>query len=161
MWRLQGGGKPRALGRYSCIEACGLTRSWQSAQQRLKGSAPGMPSIPRWDACAAQASSCCLKLHQSMDNNAMAVETHRGDEGQDEAAAAAHFAVIGAVLHVLPQQPSILLVHAHCLLNQHRLTCTGASSDSDQPLHMRCRVQMAVQVSAMKGSTVRQHREAP
>ena len=120
-----------------------------------------MHSTPRWNACSTQASCCCLNSHQSRDDEAAAVEMYRGDEGQDEAAAAAHFAVIGAVLHMLPQQPSILLVHADRLLNQHRLTCTGASSDSDQPLHMGCRVQMAVQASAMKHSTVRQRREAP
>ena len=50
-------------------------------------------------------------------------EVYRGNEGQNEAAAAAHFAVVGAVLHMLPQQSCILLMHAHYLLYQHRLPC--------------------------------------
>ena len=48
-------------------------------------------------------------------------ETHRGDKGQDEAAAAAHFTVASAILDVFPQHAMILLMHADCLLDQHRL----------------------------------------
>lgn len=51
--------------------------------------------------------------------------SYRGNEGQDEAAASAHFTVASPVLHVFPQHAVILLVHAHCLLDQHRLSFIG------------------------------------
>ena len=120
-----------------------------------------MPPILKWDACAAQALFCYHQDASKHEHDTATAEAYRGDEGQDEAAAAAHFAVVGAVLHMLPQQPGILLVHADRLLNQHRLTCTGASLDADHPLHRECRVQMAVQASAMKDTAVDQRRGAP
>ena len=90
--------------------------------------------------CISKAGAFLLPEYASEHGHyAAAMETHRGDEGQDEAAAAAHFAVVGAVLHMLPQQPSILLVHADRLLNQHRLACTGTSSDADHSVHRECR----------------------
>ncbi len=46
-----------------------------------------------------------------------------GDEGQDQAAAAPDFTVPSAVLCVLPQSAVILLMHAHRLLDYHRLPC--------------------------------------
>lgn len=46
------------------------------------------------------------------------------NEGQDEPARPARLGVTVAVLHMLPQQPSILFVHAHRLLQLVRLTPT-------------------------------------
>lgn len=51
-----------------------------------------------------------------------------GDEGQDQAAAAPDLTVPSAVLRVLPQCAIVLLVHADCLLDDHRLPCQSASS---------------------------------
>ena len=96
-----------------------------------------------------------------MDKYAAAVQTYRGDEGQNEAAAAAHFAMVGAVLHMLPQQPGVLLVHAHRLLDQHRLTCTDASSDADYSLNRECRINVPVKASAIGDTMVQQGWEAP
>ena len=51
------------------------------------------------------------------------VVDHGGDEGEDEAAGAPHLRVPRAVLHVLPQDARVLLMHAHSLLQLHRLAC--------------------------------------
>lgn len=56
-----------------------------------------------------------------------AVLTNGGNERDDEFAAAAHFGVHCAQLCVLPDDASILLVHADRLLDYVRLTCVSAS----------------------------------
>ena len=58
-----------------------------------------------------------------MPVEAVLVVDDGGHKGEDEAAAAAHFRMAVAVLHVLPQDPRILLVQAHRLLDLPRLTC--------------------------------------
>lgn len=54
---------------------------------------------------------------------AILVVGNGGDEGEHEAPAAPHLTVPRAVLSVLPQRAIVLLVHADCLLDDHRLTC--------------------------------------
>ena len=46
-----------------------------------------------------------------------------GNKLEDEAAASARLVTAITVLHMLPSSPCVLLVHAHCVFNNHGLAC--------------------------------------
>lgn len=64
-----------------------------------------------------------------------ATAAHHGD---NEAARAPDFVLAVAVLHVLPQQPRVLLVQAHRLFHHKRLAWTAVPLADDHHLARLC-----------------------
>lgn len=77
--------------------------------------------------CTADTVATCGADLVEVPVEAILIVGNGGDEGKHEAPAAPHLTVPGAVLGVLPQGAIVLLMHAHCLLDDHGLTCTLTS----------------------------------